>query len=339
MYSLKVCPYRLYFKQPAATSRGVYSTRDVWYLYLTSNEFPDRLGIGECAPLPSLSCDLTENYEQKLQQICNEVASKGYIDHNKLRPYPSILFGLETAFAHFKSNSYQLQNTSFSKGETGISINGLVWMGSYDFMLQQIEDKIKRGFDCIKIKIGSIDFNEEIKLIEFIRNHFSKNDIEIRVDANGAFKTEEALSKLERLAKLDIHSIEQPIAANQWEKMARLVEATPLPIALDEELIGVNQRIEKQHLLDIIQPQYIILKPSLHGGLSGCDEWIAEVEKRKIGWWATSALESNIGLNSIAHWCSTYPNTMPQGLGTGSLFINNIDVPLDLQKNKMWFND
>ena len=339
MYSLKVYPYRLYFKQPAGTSRGIYTTRDVWYINLTSDEFPNQIVIGEYAPLPNLSCDYSPGYGALLEQICSEVAYRGNIDKNWLRSYPSILFGLETAFAHFEANSFKLADTQFSKGKRGIPINGLIWMGTYNSMFEQVKEKIEQGYHCIKLKIGAINFEEEIKLIHFIRTHFSKEDIEIRVDANGAFKVDEALDKLKRLAEYDLHSIEQPIAANQWEAMARLVEKSPLPIALDEELIGTNDLSKKKLLLDSINPSYIILKPSLHGGISGSNEWIEEANKRNIGWWITSALESNIGLNSIAHWCSTLNNPLPQGLGTGSLFINNINLPLKIQKNSLWFKE
>ena len=339
MYSLKVYPYRLYFKQPAGTSRGIYTTRDVWYINLTSNDCPNRIGIGECAPLPNLSCDYSPGYGALLEQICNEVAYRGNIDKDWLRSYPSILFGLETAFAHFKANSFKLSDTSFSNGKRGIETNGLIWMGTYDSMFKQVEEKINQGYRCIKLKIGAIGFDEEIKLIHYIRSHFSKDDIEIRVDANGAFNTKDALDKLKRLAEYDLHSIEQPIAAKQWKEMARLIKDSPLPIALDEELIGINDLAIKQTLLDTIHPSYIMLKPSLHGGISGCNEWIKEAKKRNIDWWVTSALESNVGLNSIAHWCSTLNNPLPQGLGTGSLFINNINIPLHIQKNSLWFKE
>ena len=248
MYSLKIYPHRLYFKHPAGTSRGTYTTRDVWYIHLTSDEYPGKIGIGECAPLPGLSNDYPANYATMLEQICTEVAFRGHVDKDWLRAYPSILFGLETAFLHFNNDGYRFYDTVFSAGKQGININGLVWMNNYESMLQQIEDKINKGFRCIKLKIGAIDFNDEMKLIRHIRSHFSKNEIEIRVDANGAFETDEALEKLTQLAEQDIHSIEQPIRARQWEAMARLVEQSPLPIALDEELIGITDYSIKQTL-------------------------------------------------------------------------------------------
>lgn len=337
MYTIKIVPRRLHFKQPAGTSRGSYTTRDVWYLHLTSDKYPDRVGIGECAPLPKLSCDDVPEYELVLARICNEVAGQGGFSVESLRDYPSILFGLETAFRHLERGSFDLWDTPFSRGEAGIPINGLIWMGDYKKMLEQIETKMTTGFRCIKLKIGAINFEEELALLRFIRSHFSAKEVELRVDANGAFAPVDAMEKLKRLAELDLHSIEQPIRAGQWEDMARLTAETPLPIALDEELIGMNIPERKQCLLDSVHPQYIILKPSLHGGMAGGSEWIREAEKRNIGWWITSALESNIGLNAIAQWCATFNNPLPQGLGTGALFTDNVDMPLEVRKDCLWY--
>ena len=337
MYTIKIVPRRLHFKQPAGTSRGSYTTRDVWYLHLTSDKYPDRVGIGECAPLPKLSCDDMQGYESVLAHICNEVTEQGGFSVESLRDYPSILFGLETAFRHLERGCFELWDTPFSRGEVGIPINGLIWMGDYKKMLEQIEAKMAVGFRCIKLKIGAINFEEELALLRFIRSHFSAKEVELRVDANGAFAPADAMEKLKRLAELDLHSIEQPIRAGQWEDMARLTAETPLPIALDEELIGINIPERQQCLLDSVHPQYIILKPSLHGGMAGGNEWIREAEKRNIGWWITSALESNIGLNAIAHWCATFNNPLPQGLGTGALFTNNVDMPLEVRKDSLWY--
>lgn len=338
MYDIKIHPHKLHFKQPAGTSRGTYVTRDVWYLHLTSDMYPDRIGIGECAPLPKLSCDDIPDYESVLSRICNRVAAEGTFSVEELREYPSILFGLETAFRHLEAGSFALWNTPFSHGEVGIPINGLIWMGDYKKMLEQIEMKMQIGFRCIKLKIGAINFEEELTLLRFIRSHFSAKEIELRVDANGAFSPVDAMDKLSRLAELDLHSIEQPIRAGQWEEMARLTEVSPLPIALDEELIGINTSENKRRLLEQIRPQYIILKPSLHGGIAGGDEWIRLAEELTIGWWITSALESNIGLNAIAHWCATFNNPLPQGLGTGALFTNNIEMPLEVRKDCLWYS-
>ena len=327
----------MHFKQPARTSRGIYPARDVWYVKIFSDKQPERWGIGECAPLPDLSCDALPDYEQTLASACRHLEQEGYLDTERLRPYPSILFGMETAVRHFESGSFALWNTPFSRGETGIPINGLIWMSDYHNMLKQIETKISAGFRCIKLKIGAIGFDEELKLLKNIRNRFTVNDLELRVDANGAFSPAEAPDKLNRLAELNIHSIEQPIRAGQWEAMTRLIAGTSLPVALDEELTGIHSPDEKRRMLSAIRPQYIILKPSLHGGFCGCDEWTEEAEKLGIGWWMTSALESNIGLNAIAQKCATFNNPLPQGLGTGQLFTDNIAFPLFVRKDCLWY--
>lgn len=337
MYNIQITPRLLHFKQPAGTSRGVYNTRKVWYIEISSMENPSIKGIGECAPLPNLSCDDVPQYEEVLQQACGKVAREGNIPTESLRNYPSILFGLETALRHYETGSLALWDTPFSRGEAGIPINGLIWMGNFEEMYRQIEAKMEAGYRCIKLKIGAIDFDAELTLLKHIRSRFSVKDIELRVDANGAFSPAEAMHKLDALSKLDLHSIEQPIRAGQWEEMARLTARTPLPIALDEELIGHNTPEIKKELLSAIRPQYIILKPSLHGGICGSNEWIAEAEKQNIGWWVTSALESNIGLNAIAQWCATLHNALPQGLGTGQLFTDNIDLPLEIRKDCLWF--
>ena len=337
-YLIDVHSRYLHFKKPAGTSRGVYTQRKSWFIHLSSTESPERIGIGECAPLPNLSCDDVPEYEEVLSNACQRFMETGSIDIEGLRNYPSILFGLETALRQYQANSTALWDTPFSRSEVGIPINGLIWMGSYKEMLEQVEAKIKAGFRCIKLKIGAIDFEEELNILRIIRQHFTAKEIELRVDANGAFSPFDAMDKLRHLAELDLHSIEQPIRAGQWEEMARLTSSTPLPIALDEELIGCNQPEKKAELLTAIQPQYIILKPSLHGGIQGGEEWIKEAEKRQIGWWITSALESNIGLNAIAQWCATFKNPLPQGLGTGALFTDNIDMPLEIRQDCLWYN-
>lgn len=337
-YLIDVHSRYLHFKKPAGTSRGVYTQRKSWFIHLSSTESPERIGIGECAPLPNLSCDDVPEYEEVLSNACQRFMETGSIDIEGLRNYPSILFGLETALRQYQANSTALWDTPFSRSEVGIPINGLIWMGSYKEMIEQVEAKIKAGFRCIKLKIGAIDFEEELNILRIIRQHFTAEEIELRVDANGAFSPFDAMDKLKHLAELDLHSIEQPIRAGQWEEMARLTSLTPLPIALDEELIGCNQPEKKAELLTAIQPQYIILKPSLHGGIQGGEEWIKEAEKRQIGWWITSALESNIGLNAIAQWCATFKNPLPQGLGTGALFTDNIDMPLEIRQDCLWYN-
>lgn len=336
--SFDIIPYQLHFKQPAGTSRGVYHERTSWFVLLSSPEFPFRKGIGECAPLPDLSCDFSSDYEYHLTKACEQLVQNGFIDVETLRPFPSILFGLETAWHHLMTGSFALWDTPFSRGEKGIPINGLIWMGTKEQMFTQIEKKLEQGFRCVKLKIGAIEFDEEIMLLKYIRQRFSASEIELRLDANGAFSSKDALKKLERLAPFVIHSIEQPIQAGQWEIMNALIKASPIPIALDEELIGINTPEEKQQLLATIQPHYIILKPSLHGGFHGSTEWIELAKKHHIGWWITSALESNIGLNAIAQWCDFIGVTIPQGLGTGQLFTNNLPLPLMIQRDHLWFN-
>ena len=372
MYKIDISERTLHFKQPAGTSRGVYTTRHSYYLTLTSDEIPGVEGVGECATLPDLSCDAKPEYEMTLRQVCQMVEQMGRIPYDMIRAYPSITFGLETAFASFfdaakkfleivpaegassssemlkqkgvsvpagMENLTDLFDSPFGRGEEGITINGLVWMGTYEEMLARLEEKLQAGFHCVKLKIGAIDFFKELDLIKRIRNVYTQEQVELRVDANGGFLPENAMSQLEALAKYDIHSIEQPIKQHQWPKMAQLCRETPLPIALDEELIGVNVRSMKEALLDTIRPQYIILKPSLHGGIYGCNEWIQLASQRGIGSWITSALESNIGLNAIAHYAAKVygPNVeMPQGLGTGQLFTDNIPMPLEIRGDKLF---
>lgn len=340
MIHIEISERTFHFKQPAGTSRGVYTRRHSYFLTVTDDVRPGIKGFGECATLPDLSCDAIPEYETILRQLCKTVETLGKIPYDILRPYPSILFGLETAFAQLEAHgSTVLFDTPFGRGEVGIRINGLVWMGSFDEMYQRIEAKLQQGFHCVKLKIGAIDFGKELELIRHIRESFSKKQIELRVDANGAFTPNNALQRLEALAKYDIHSIEQPIKQHQWKAMERLCAVSPLPIALDEELIGVNVKSMKADLLDTIQPQYIILKPSLHGGMYGTEEWIQLAEERGIGSWITSALESNVGLNAIAHFCAkVYGShiTTPQGLGTGQLFTDNITMPLEIRGDELW---
>ena len=326
--------YELQFKRPASTSRGVYNSRPVWFLFL---EEAGKTGIGECAPLPGLSPETPKQVEDLLTKICAD--PNHFIQQpDLLQDVSSVRFGLETAWLDLQNGGkQQLFPSGFTTGKKGIPINGLIWMGDVNYMQTQIQEKLKTGFHCVKIKIGAINFEKELELLQTIRNEFSADDITLRVDANGAFKPKEALMKLERLAKLDIHSIEQPIAAGQWKAMAKLCKG-PIPIALDEELIGINKCIEKEQLLDIIRPQYLVLKPSLHGGFAGCNEWIELANNRNIDWWVTSYLESNIGLNAIAQWTFTKNANSHQGLGTGQLFTNNIDSPLEIRGEQLWYN-
>lgn len=329
----------LHFKQPAGTSRGVYTTRKIWLVSLLEG---DKTGVGECAPLPDLSCDAMDDgqYEVILRRYCHTLCEMGEIDVEAMRDYPSMLFGLETALLELRSKERRiLYDNAFSRGEVGIPINGLVWMGNYEEMLQRMEEKLAKGFRCVKLKIGAIDFDRELDLIKRIRDRFSFHEVELRVDANGAFKIDEALYKLELLSQYNIHSIEQPIRQGQWSYMAELCRESPLPIALDEELIGVNNPEMKSHMLNVIKPRYIILKPSLHGGMQGCREWIAGARELGIGSWITSALESNVGLNAIAQFAAdVYGDhiTMSQGLGTGQLFTDNIPMGLEIRQNQLF---
>ena len=328
----------LHFKQPAGTSRGIYTERKIWLVTITDGS---QVGVGECAPLPQLSCDDIPHYTEVLTRFCEEVEKTGEIPYEAMRDYPSMLFGLETAMLNLR-NGNKLFDTPFSRGEVGIPINGLVWMGSFDEMSRRIEEKLQQGFRCVKLKIGAIDFDDELELIKQIRSRYSFHEVELRVDANGAFPFEEALYKLELLSQYALHSIEQPIHAKQWSFMSELCRESPLPIALDEELIGVNDPDQKRQMLNIIRPRYIILKPSLHGGMMGCREWIDIARDMRIGTWITSALESNIGLNAVAQFASSVydnPIKMPQGLGTGQLFTDNIPMPLEIRGDKLWISN
>ena len=318
--------YTLNFKRPSGTSRGVLTTKETWFLIL---EEENNFGIGECGILRTLSIDDRPDYEEKLKWTCQNIHLPKDELLAELVEFPSIQFGVEMALLSLQSQDpFQLFPSAFTNGEKGIPINGLIWMGEETFMHEQIQQKLEQGFSCIKLKIGAIDFDKEIALLQSIRKKYSASEIELRVDANGAFKPQEALQKLQRLSELDLHSIEQPIKQGQFSEMAKLCAKTPLPIALDEELIGVFSVTKKEELLQTIQPQYIILKPSLIGGFKGTQEWIDLAEKQNIGWWITSALESNIGLNAISQFTFMQNSNMPQGLGTGSLYTNNIESPL-----------
>lgn len=371
---ITITPRTFHFRQPAGTSRGVYTERKSWMIELTDGQ---HTGIGECAPLPGLSCDDIPEYEKTLRALCDKFEQEGQIDYNVMRPYPSMLFGLETALSslnaqrstllrgsgvqEFRSEDKSslsraegeafplgevrggltLFDNAFTRGERGIPINGLVWMGSYEEMMKRIDEKIGQGYRCIKLKIGAIDFEQELDMVRSIRERFSAKELQIRLDANGGFSFDEALYKLELLSQYSIHSIEQPIKAKQWAFMAELCRESPLPIALDEELIGVNMPEMKRHVLNIIKPAHIVLKPSLHGGMQGCREWIDIARDMGIGSWITSALESNIGLNAIAQFTAdVYGDniTIPQGLGTGQLFTDNIDLPLEIRDNALWIS-
>ncbi|TVZ13889.1 o-succinylbenzoate synthase [Maribacter sp. MAR_2009_72] len=328
--------YLLNFKNPSGTSRGILKTKETWFLFLEDGV---SWGIGECGLFRGLSFDDVPEYEEKCNWVTKNIDLGETELISQLSNFPSIQFGIEQAFLSLRSkNPFHLFESSFVKDQQPIAINGLVWMGDKEFMHRQIEDKLENGFTCIKMKIGAIDFDTEVALLKSIRQRYSKKEIELRVDANGAFLPNEALDKLKTLSKLDLHSIEQPIKQGQWQEMQKLCRDTPLPIALDEELIGVTDVTKKNELLQTIQPQYIILKPSLVGGIAGSNEWISLAQENSIGWWITSALESNVGLNAIAQWTATLGNHMPQGLGTGALFTNNLESPLQVKDGCLLYN-
>jgi o-succinylbenzoate synthase len=325
----------LQFKFPAGTSRGVLMHKPSSFLILEKDGFT---GIGECSTIPDLSIDPTETYYEKLDELCR-LLNEGYDPSTiVLDDFPSIAFGLETALLDLKANGSKcLFPSAFTQGENGIPINGLVWMGDKDFMQKQIREKIAAGYRCIKLKVGAIDFETELEIISGIRQQFIAEDMEIRLDANGGFTPIDAQEKLNKLSKFHIHSIEQPVRQGQLEAMADICRQSPIPIVLDEELIGVNP-LEKETILEQIKPSYIILKPSLIGGFRESEEWIKRAEKHNIGWWITSALEANIGLNAIAQWTFTLNSSLPQGLGTGQLYHNNIPSPLTIENAKLFYN-
>ena len=325
----------LNFHNPSGTSRGVLNQKESWFIIIYSD---NKTGIGECSLIKELSPDPENNFEQTLKKVCKNISAGYDTLSSGLNSYPSILFGLETAFRSLESSDpLTLFPSPFTKNQDSIPINGLIWMGQKNFMINQIKEKIDTGFDCLKIKIGSLDFKTEIDIIKSIRKEYSLKDLEIRVDANCAFSFSESLEKLKKLSDFSIHSIEQPIQTRQWENMAFLCERSPLAIALDEELINVPDS-EKEKMIELIDPEYIILKPSLIGGVKKCEDWIDIAEKSNVKWWATSALESNIGLNAIAQWVYKKTTNMKQGLGTGKLFSNNISSPYIIEEGQLKYS-
>lgn len=331
MKTASIEKYVLHFKQPSGTSRGVLYTKDTYILQIFEE---GKRGVGECALFRGLSSEDTPDYEGKLAWLRDNIHLDSEEIISVLKKYPSIIFGYEQAMRNLSQSEEMYFPSSFTEGKEGIRVNGLIWMGEISFMEEQISQKLKQGFSCLKLKIG-IDWHGEKKILEALRERFSNDVLEIRVDANGAFSYEEARYILEDLHRLQVHSIEQPVRKMEHVyaggDMEKLCGTTLVPIALDEELIGIHHIEEKQALLETIRPQYIILKPSLVGGICGCDEWISLAERLKIGWWITSALESNIGLNAIAQYTFTKNNPMSQGLGTGGLFTNNFPTRLYLE--------
>ena len=329
-------PYTLNFITPGGTSRGVMTTKDTYFIKIWDESNPDIYGIGECALFKGLSTEDDENYEAKLQELCRNIENDEPTD---LSTHSSIMFGFESAILDFSNGGKRIHHHSpFTEGNYRIPINGLVWMGTKEDMLTRIDEKVEAGFHTIKLKIGAIDFDQECEMIEYVRRKYSANDLEIRVDANGGFTPEVALQRLETLSKYRIHSIEQPIKPGQWEEMAALCNKTPIPIALDEELIGITNPMMMMELLRNIRPHYIILKPSLMGGFSGSLEWLRMAAQFQIGGWITSALESNIGLNALAQWVATLQPKIPQGLGTGMVFSNNFQSPLYQTQDYLAYN-
>ena len=331
----RVIEHKLKFERPAGTSRGVLKHRRVWYLVL---EKEGRNGVGECAPLPGLSSETIPEVEQALAALAAD--PDGFCAQADQQGIPvSVRFAVETALRDLEQTGTQiLFPSSFTRGDKGIPINGLIWMGEPAFMKEQVRQKLDLGWRCIKLKIGALQFAEELAILKDIRAEYSADDVILRVDANGGFAPDEVLERLRQLAELNIHSIEQPIAKGQWQHMARVCRQSPLDIAFDEELIGIREREEKIHLLDTLAPHYLVLKPSLHGGMEGCDEWIELADARGIGWWVTSYLESNLGLNAIAQWAFLKQPHLHQGLGTGQLFTNNMASPLEIRGEELFFD-
>lgn len=333
---LAYAPYILKFRQPAGTSRGVLTEKPTFFIKVYDESDPSKFGIGECSVFPGLSPEADGNYGYKLMELLANMALGRDTD---LSRHSSIVFGLEQALRDFAGGCRHLYFPSdFTNGKSTIEINGLIWMGDFDEMISRIDDKVKQGFRCLKLKIGAIDWKREVDMIEYIRKKYSDSSLEIRVDANGGFSMDNALPRLKRLADLGVHSIEQPIPAGISELMAFLCQVSPLPIALDESLIGIYGEEAKRALLDEVNPAYVILKPSLCGGFSGAEEWIKLAEDRGVGWWVTSALESNVGLNALAQWTATLGNKLPQGLGTGALYTNNFECPLRLVSDRLGYD-
>jgi o-succinylbenzoate synthase len=322
------CRYVLAFREPAITSRAVMTDKETFFIRLYDERQPEVAGIGECAIFRGLGADDTPDYEACLAKVCADI-SRGGLSSLVLPESSSIRFGVESAIADLQGGGTRmLWQSDWTAGESAIPINGLVWMGTRERMMERIKEKISAGFRCVKLKIGGINFDDELGLLRYIREQYSDAQLELRLDANGAFSPENAMEHLQALAQYDIHSIEQPIRAGQPEAMSRICRTSPIPVALDEELIGCRSTAEKVALLDEVCPQYIILKPSLCGGFAAAEEWVKLAEERGIGWWATSALESDIGLNAIAQWCAKMRTVIPQGLGTGRLYTNNVVSPL-----------
>lgn len=328
--------YKLHFVKPSGTSRGVLTDKPSYFLFLKNEK--NETGIGECNLIPGLSPDEQPELEKVLDRVCEKLEMDSKVSVESFGNFPALKFAVEMAQMDLTNGGNRLfYKSAFTEGKVSIPINGLVWMGTAGEIQKQLQEKLKIGFRCIKLKIGALNLDEELALLKNLRKQYAPETLEIRVDANGAFLPGEAPAVLEELGKLQIHSIEQPIKAGQWKEMADLCKNTAVPIALDEELIGLKSLVDKAELISVIKPQYLILKPSLVGGFTAAETWVSLAVKHGLGWWATSALESNIGLNAIAQWCAVQNNTLPQGLGTGQLFTNNIPSPLEMEGPHLCF--
>jgi len=333
-------PYIFHFKVPGGTSRGILTEKPSWILKLWDSSESEIFGLGEVSIIPGLSPEPIDKLLIELDHLVDEPSVYVNSNSRKLANFPSLQFAIETALLDLKQGGRRILFPSeFTQGLKGIRTNGLIWMGAKEEMLLRVQEKLQQGFRCIKIKVGAVDFNHELELLQFIREHYTANTLEIRMDANGAFTSKEVMQKLEMLAKYQIHSIEQPIKQGQWAEMREVCLQSPIPVALDEELIGIWEDLRRNELLDVIQPQYIILKPSLIGGLKETARWSQMAVQRNIGWWVTSALEGNIGLNAIAQWTFIQGSTMPQGLGTGQIYTNNFNSPLEMRDEELWYNN
>lgn len=338
MLSATFIKYPLKFLRPAGTSRGVLLLKNSWYIKLLDPANPEEKAMGECSIIPGLSPDDRPDFEERLDDVCKTINSSGVNALPSLKDFPSIQFGLETALLDLEGGGKGILSPSeFSRGEKGIPINGLIWMGKKEEMLQQIESKMEQGYRVLKMKVGALHFKDELEILHSIRQNYDPASLEIRLDANGAWSPKEALVHIQKLSKYNIHSLEQPIKSGQLEEMARICKLSQIPVALDEELIGVWDFREKKHILEAIRPAWIILKPGLLGGFKASEEWIELADGLDTGWWVTSALESNVGLNAIAQWTATLGSELPQGLGTGQLYGNNIPSPLYLRGDMLWY--
>jgi len=327
------------FQRPATTSRGTHSSKKVHFIILYHSDDPSIAGVGECSHFPGLSYDDVKGFKQKLAQTIDRINQGDYYTDNTLTEWPSINFGLETAWKDLRANGSKiLYPSGFTDGKDSIWINGLIWMSDKNEMIRQIRQKLNDGFTCLKMKIGALDLREEIEVLKFIREHCSAEELEIRVDANGAFTRSESLEVLKILSEFHLHSIEQPIAAGHPEEMAKLCAVSPVPVALDEELIGKHSMTSRRKLIDTIKPQYLVLKPGLLGGLAACKDWITLAQEKETSWWITSSLETNIGLNAIAQWTYTLQNHIYHGLSTGSIYTNNIRSPLYLHGERLYYD-